>query len=68
MFLYWYFSNNISEAHELNELNIKIMEPKIILKCFSVNFCMQLCLSVSKEIHKRLFYNIILINNTYYNK
>lgn len=51
------YSNNVSKACDLNELNMKIMEPKTILRCFSIHFCMQLCSSVSKSMeNKCLFY------------
>ncbi|XP_060880843.1 uncharacterized protein LOC132952538 [Metopolophium dirhodum] len=46
-------NNDVSKACDLNELNIKIMEPKKILRCFSVNFCMELCSSVSKNIQTK---------------
>ncbi|XP_025416590.1 uncharacterized protein LOC112687852 isoform X2 [Sipha flava] len=42
-----------SKAHDLDELDMKIMEPKTIIRCFSVNFCLQLCTSVSKNIENK---------------
>jgi len=59
-FLLIFSNNDVSNACDLNELNIKIMEPKKMLRCFSVNFCMELCSSVSKNIQTKCMFLIVI--------
>lgn len=37
------------------------MEPKTIFRCFSVNFCMQLCTSISKNIQNKCLLFILIV-------
>ncbi|VVC41224.1 Hypothetical protein CINCED_3A001036 [Cinara cedri] len=45
--------NNVSKACDLNDLSMEFMEPKLIFRCFSVNFCMRLCSSISNSIQDK---------------
>jgi len=64
-YLNYFSTNGVSKARDLNELNIKIIEPKKILRCLSVNFCMELCSSVSKNIQTKCMFIIVICYKNY---